>query len=234
MTEETPIRCLLVDDEYFALELMENYLNRLGGCCIIDKIRNPLTAFRLLEKEPADILFLDIQMPNLNGFVLFNNLLVKPVTIFTTAYSEYAARAFDADAADYLLKPFSFERFCKAMNKAKKILKEGNVPTDSILQVREGGRWVNIRHQDILYIEGWKEYLRIHCRQQVFTTLMSFSRLEELLPAKGFIRIHKSYMVAANKVSWVGNDELEAGGIRLPVARGRKEFVQEMLVKKEG
>lgn len=232
MIKEAPIRCLLVDDEYFALELMENYINRLGGNFVAEKLRNPLTAFRLLEKETFDILFLDIQMPQLNGVTLLQNLLVKPVTVFTTAYSEYAARAFDAEAADYLVKPFSFERFCKAMDKAKKILKEGNTQAEGMLQIKADRRWVNIPYQDIIFIEGRKEYLRIHCIKTVYTTLLSFSKLEELLPSQDFIRIHKSYMIAANKVSSLGQDELDIGGQILPIARNRREFVQEMLVKK--
>lgn len=232
MTEETSLRYLLVDDEYFALELMENYLQRLGGNYTVEKLRNPLAAFRLLEAEPVDIMFLDIQMPQLNGITLLNNLLVKPVTVFTTAYSEYAARAFDVEAADYLVKPFSFERFRKAMDKAKKVLREGNDPADGMLQIKADRRWVNIPYRDILYIEGWKEYLRVHCIKTVYTTLLSFCRVEEQLPAKEFVRIHKSYVVAAAKVAWLGSDELEVGGVRLPIARNRREFVQEKLVKK--
>lgn len=232
MTDEKLIRCLLVDDEYFALELMEDYLKRIGGCHIVDKLRNPMAAFRLLEREPIDLMFLDIQMPQLNGFVLLNNLEVKPVTIFTTAFSEYAAKAFDTDAADYLVKPFSFERFCKAMDKAKKNIQSDQEENGSILQIKADRRWINIRFQDIFYIEGWKEYLRIHCGQQVYTTLMSFSKLEELLPQTDFLRIHKSFVVATSKVSSLGSDELEVNGIKLPIARSRREFVQEVLVKK--
>lgn len=220
-----PKRCLIVDDEYYAIELIENYLQRLGGYQVVDKLRNPLAAFRILESEPIDLLFLDIQMPQLNGLVLLNNLQSKPATIFTTAYSEYAHKAFDLEAVDYLVKPFSFERFSKAVGKAERLLTaEAPVATGS-LQVRSNRKWINIPYQDILYIEGWKEYVRVHCTSEVVTTLLSMQELEEKLPAQ-FVRIHRSFIVARQKVTAFSLDEVVMeNSARLPVARNRREVV---------
>jgi len=169
------IQTLLVDDEYLALKLLEDYISKLPDIEIADMVKSPLKAIEILTNKRIDLLFLDIQMPTLSGTNLLKTLKNKPVTIFTTAYSEYAAQAFDLDAVDYLLKPFSFERFLQAINKAREQLSMNNqlvenpVATESgvstgFITVKADGKFVKINHSDILFIEGLKEYVKIVCK----------------------------------------------------------------------
>jgi len=234
------ISTLLVDDEYLALKLIEDYLSKLPEMEIVDKARSPLKAIEILNSRHIDLLFLDIQMPTLSGTNLLKTLKYKPVTIFTTAYSEYAAQAFDLDAVDYLLKPFSFERFLQAVNKAKEQLllinsvhetpkKAESDSARTSFTIKADGKYVRIQFREILFIEGLKEYVKIVCADRYYVTLESMKNLCEVLPGQQFIRVHKSYIVSVEMIKSLSGNMLEIGDYEIPVSRDKKEEIIKLL-----
>jgi two-component system, LytTR family, response regulator LytT len=230
------IKTLLVDDEFLALNLLEEFVKKLPGLEIVGKAKSPLKALEIPHQQPVDLLFLDIQMPTLSGVNMLRTIKRPPVTIFTTAYSEYAVQAFDLNVADYLLKPFSFERFVQAVNKAREQLRLRNIPESEshgahrnaapdFMAVKADGKIVKVPYNDILFIEGLKEYVRIVCRDTRLVTLESLKNLEEILPQDDFLRVHKSYIVAKDKVQALYGNMLEIAGRRIPVSRSKREEV---------
>lgn len=190
-----------------------------------------------LQLHAIDLLYLDIQMPTINGNLLLKTLPYRPVTIFTTAYSEYAAEAFELGAVDYLVKPFSFDRFLQATQKAiNAIQSKVNVSqitetaTDSpFLSIRADGKLYRIPHGEILFIEGLKEYVKVVTEQKTFITLETFKNLEVLLPAHQFLRVHKSFMVAKDKVRSLDGNMLEIGKAQIPISRERKDELVKLI-----
>lgn len=231
MSKEKPIRrCLLVDDEFHALELTASYLQRVTGYEVVKQLRNPLQVKEVLEKEKIDLIFLDINMPQLSGIELMSLLPEGIVVIFTTAYSEYAASAFDQSAADYLVKPFSFERFCKALEKAELFLDQSIDNKLKILKIRSEKSWIFLNIDEIVFIEGKKEYIKIHSEKGTFLTLMSLTKLENELPSESFTRIHKSYIISNSRVVKIGKQQIVlSNNIELPVARNRWGLVETLL-----
>jgi len=230
------IRTLLVDDEYLALNLLEEFIKKVPGLEVAGKAKSPLKALEILGQQAVDLMFLDIQMPALSGNNLLRTLKHPPLTIFTTAYSDYAVEAFGLNAVDYLLKPFSFERFLQAVNKAREQLDYSErageraqlvLPRESrdFFSIKVDGKVVKVRFADILFIEGLKEYVRFVCRDARHVTLESLKNLEELLPADGFLRVHKSYIVAKDKVQSLNGNMLEIGQFKIPISRSKREEV---------
>lgn len=219
------IRTLLVDDEYLALNLLEEYVRAIPGLELAGRVKSAIAALEVLEKEPVDLLFLDIQMPGLSGVNFLKTLKNPPVAVFTTAYSEYAVQAFDLNAVDYLVKPFSFERFVQAVNKAREHIRRDPFPLEGFLSAKVDGRLVKIFYEDILYVEGLKEYVRFVCQSGRYVTLESLKNLEELLPANRFLRVHKSFIVALNQVRSIEGNMLEIQTHRIPISRERREEI---------
>ncbi|MDZ4680989.1 MAG: LytTR family DNA-binding domain-containing protein [Saprospiraceae bacterium] len=241
----TTFKTLLVDDEYLALNLLETFIQEIPELEIVDKVKSPVKALEILTQTRIDLLFLDIQMPTLSGNNLLRTLPRPPVTIFTTAYADFAVEAFNLNVADYLLKPFSFERFLQAVNKAKERLRENPVPPTvaplplagveenrDFFSVKVDGKVVKVHYEDILFIEGLKEYVRIVCRDARYVTLESLKNLEELLPQSNFVRVHKSYIVAKDKVQALDGNLLEIQKHKIPISRTKRdEVVQEVFYK---
>lgn len=229
------IKILLVDDEFLALNLLEQYANQLPELEIVGKIKSPIQALDVLNREAIDILFLDIQMPVLSGTNLLKTLQRPPrATVFTTAYSEYAIEAFDLNVVDYLLKPFSFERFLQAVNKAKDILDKKAPPSvqntilsqeDAFFTFKVDGKIEKIFARDILYVEGLREYVRIVTSSRQYVTYESMKNMEEMLPSPDFLRVHKSYIVSKQKVNALDGNQLEIGKVKIPISREKKEEV---------
>lgn len=225
-----PARLLLVDDEFLALRLLEDYAARLPGLEVVAKAKTALQAMEILASEPIDILFLDIQMPVLSGVNLLKALPRRPVTIFTTAYSEYALEAFDLNVVDYLLKPYSFERFVQAVNKAldalpKSVENAEILPENAYIVVKVDGRLEKIALEELLYVEGLREYVRLVCANKQYVTFERMKNIEERLPAAQFLRVHKSYIVAKKAVQSLEGNLLYVGKVKIPVSRERKEAV---------
>ncbi len=237
-----PIKVLLVDDEYLALQLLDNFVKEIPDLEIIDKVKSPIEAIDILSKEHVDILFLDVQMPTLSGINLLKTIKNKPITIFTTAYTEYAVNAFDLDAIDYLLKPFSFERFLQSVNKAKEQLNKNQstaihpqnsiIPNDrDFIVVKSDSKMIKVFYKNILFIEGLKEYVKIVCYDQKIVTLMSLKQLIEELPGELFARVHKSYIINISKVKSLEGNQLEIDSHKIPVSRDRKNDIMNQIFK---
>lgn len=229
--------CLIVDDEHLARTLLENYVTKIPLLNLAGKCKNPLEAIKVMKETQIDILFLDIQMPEITGIDFLKTLSDPPVVILTTAYQEYALESYQFDVTDYLLKPFSFERLLKAVNKAVKLLELKNTssnPSDDSITDSEKQQFLNIKvdHKirridinSISYIEGMKEYVVVYTDEGKFVTLESLKNLEEFLPEKQFIRIHKSYIASINKITALDGNQIYIDKILLPVGKVYKEKV---------
>lgn len=237
------IRTLLVDDEYLALDLLEEFLGRMPGYHIVAKLESPIEALKVLQSEPIDLLFLDIQMPVLSGANLLRSFPNPPVTIFTTAYENYAVEAFELNVVDYLQKPFSFSRFVQALNKANLFLKASRVievppvpastppaPEDAsaprlFLTIKAEGKLIRVFYDEIHYVEGLREYVKVVTDRGNFVMLESLKKLTEQLPQDSFMRIHKSYIAALDRVEALEGNMLIVAGASLPVSRDRKQEI---------
>jgi two-component system, LytTR family, response regulator LytT len=234
-------KILIVDDEYLALNLLEQFTGQLTDLAMVSKCKSAIQALEILNKEPVDILFLDIQMPVLSGINLLKTLQRPPATIFTTAYSDYAVEAFDLNVVDYLLKPFSFERFLQSVNKAKEFLSKKepvtapNTPLVSHLPVEAApkdyliakvdGKIEKIFFKDIVVVEGMREYVKFICLHRNYIVLESMKNLEDALPQADFLRVHKSFIVAKERVQSLEGNQLLVEKLKIPISRERKEEV---------
>lgn len=222
------IRCVAVDDEPLALEKLKAFIRRLPQLELAESFRNARTAIDFIQKTPVDLIFLDIQMDDITGIEMVEQLNVKPQFIFTTAYDDYAIRAFELAATDYLLKPYTFERFCQAVNKASEYInwqKSSMVFSKSesgYMFLKSGYKLVKIMTNEILYIEGMRDFQSIVTSENKILVSSTFLELEKMLP-KGFIRCHKSFIVAASKIESIENDRIKIAGKIIPVGDSYKD-----------
>ncbi|MEM8582652.1 MAG: response regulator transcription factor [Bacteroidota bacterium] len=222
------MKAIAVDDEHLALDLVERYIADTPSLDLTGRFQSAPEAVAAIQRERPDILFLDIQMPGLSGLNLLHALASPPVTIFTTAYPDYAVNAFELDVVDYLLKPFSFDRFLRAVGKAREKLCSGVVaaPTEILsITVKVDGKLIRVKLKDIIYVEGMREYVAIHTTNGRLVTFERMHQLEETLPSQQFMRIHKSYLIATSQVRALEGNQLDVAGTLLPVSRSRKEDV---------
>ena len=233
------IKCVIVDDEPLALSVLERYINQTPSLELVEKFTNPVKAFNYLNDNEINLLFVDIQMPDLTGFELVNNLRKKPVFIFTTAYSEYALDGFKADALDYLLKPIDMPEFTKAVNKAKEWLEIKNEKnslvetTKDFLFIKSEYKIIRINFSEITYIQGMCEYVKIHLfNRKSIMSLISLKSLEAQLPVSMFMRVHKSFIVNLQKVNMIERNEIVYDdGTIIPVSQQYKTQFQEFVDK---
>jgi two-component system, LytTR family, response regulator len=225
------IRCVVIDDEPLAISKLEKFIGKVPGLSLIRSFDNALDALTWLKENSTDLIFLDIQMETLTGIQLLETTDLKTKIIITSAYDQYAIKGYELNVTDYLLKPYSFERFLKAVEKVMEFYsarhEEIRSPGDKnkYLFIKTEYRYERIDIDDILYIEGMKDYLRIVCTDKKIMTLQSFSAIEESLPSENFCRVHKSYMVALNKIKSVERGVVLIGDQRIPVsATYRKVF----------
>jgi len=234
------LKCLLADDEPLALKVLEKYISGLPQLELVASCNNAFQTIEVLQKKKVDLLFLDIQMPKLSGISLVKTLQQKPSIIFTTAYKEYAVEAFELDAVDYLLKPFSFERFLKAVNKVLHLNQtetttEEDSPTSStagFLYFRADRKMIKVFLDEILYIESLKDYVKIHrLNDKPLVVKQSIGTLEAMLPQNIFVRIHRSFIVSVNKITAFTNHDVEVGNVELPIGRLYSMNVQRLAVQ---
>lgn len=226
------VRCLIVDDEQLARELIAAYCNKIPNLEVVAQCKSPIEAIDIIQKEEIDLLFLDIQMPDLTGIELLKTLSIKPQVIFTTAYSEYALEGYELEVVDYLLKPIPFERFMQAYNKALKNLlpktaaPETNPAADYLI-LKADHKTHKVKHSDILYIEGLKEYVSYYTKDQRIIVLQSLKSLEESLPPSQFIRIHKSYIINKSHVQVIEGNQVAILDKKIPIGKSYKDDVRE-------
>lgn len=216
------ISCIAIDDEPLALEVLKKYISQVPELNLVATYSDAIEASQYLQEHPVNLLFLDIQMPDINGFQLYRNLAEKPMVIFTTAYKEYAVDGFEVEAIDYLLKPFNLARFQKAVARVNNRvpLKQSNetaIPARG-LYIHEDYKMVKIPFEEIIYIEALDDYIRIHTGSKSHLTLLSMKKVLEKLPANQFTRIHRSYIIANEKIVFVQFRKLGlVNEIELPV-----------------
>jgi len=220
------MQCLAIDDEKLVLELLEDNIRQVPFLQLVKACRNALEATTILQSTPIDLLFLDIQMPGLSGLQLLQSLPHPPMTILITAYEQYALESYNLDVVDYLLKPVSFERFMKACNKAhERFLRQPLTPAAA--EPAPDHFFVNVEYTlvkvliaDILYVEGLKDYIKIHVAssKKPVITRMSMKAIEEKLPPAQFVRTHKSFIIAAPKITAIKRDLVCLGELELPLS----------------
>jgi len=222
------INCLVVDDEPIAREGMMEYVRQIDYLYPVDQCKSAVEAAGLLQKNKIDLIFLDIQMPKLTGIEFLKALAEPPLVIFTTAYSEYALEGFELDVVDYLLKPISFARFLKAAEKAQSYLLARNKDvsiTDDFFFIKCNGKIEKIMMSEVIYIEAMANYVIIYTQQKKYITYLTFSGIEEQLPAHLFVRIHKSYLVAISAIQTIDGNEVITNLMRLPLSKNCRNEV---------
>lgn len=230
----TILSCIAVDDESLALDLLEDNIAKVPFLKLEKRCRNAFEAIEYLQNNPVDLIFLDIQMPGLTGVQFLESLTSKPMVIFVTAYQQYALDGFNLDVVDYVLKPISFERFLKSTHKAydyyksKQALNETQAPVIAKMEyifIHADYSLMKIMLDDILYIEGLKDYIKIHVRTQKYPVVcrMTMKSIEEKLPSAEFQRIHKSFIVSLLKVESIRNQKIKIGENHIPLSDNYSE-----------
>lgn len=228
------MRCIAIDDEPLALQLIAQYASRIPYLTLEKTFTNPDEAISWLSENEVDLLFLDIQMPDINGLELYKSLAKKPPVIFTTAFSQFAVEGFNVDAVDYLLKPFEYDRFLKAVHKAREYLEflsNQEMQMASIF-IKVDYQLMKINLKDIDLIEGLDDYIRIHLKPKPILTLMTLKSLQEKLPSQEFVRIHRSYIVPLSKIESFGKSKVKVAGKEIPVGSSYGEIYQQILKAK--
>ena len=229
------IKCLIVDDEPLAILVIKEFLEKVPQLELVKTCADALQAFQVLSQEKIDLVFLDIEMPGLNGIDFIKSLANPPAIILTTAYREYAMESYEIEVVDYLLKPISFPRFFKAINKYLKSVNNSTVeqaveqksPQGSIY-VYSNKKNIKVYLEEILYIESLKDYVRIHTSQQQIMSKDTISRYEELLPSS-FLRVHRSFIINKEKISAFTQHDIEIGTQEIPIGSSYKKRVIELL-----
>jgi len=234
------IRCLAVDDEPLALELLEDNISKVPFLQLVAACDNAMEAMKIMQQELIDLLFLDIQMPGLTGLQFIQAMTVKPMIILITAYEKYALEGFNLDVTDYLVKPVSLDRFIKACNKAQQLFELRSQQKNMVTAGKPGYFFVNVDYSlvkitipDIVYIEGLKDYIRIHLKnsQRPVVTRMPMKTIEEQLPSTDFIRIHKSYIVSIAFITSARKSSVFINTLELPVSDTYRDAVTSLTGK---
>ena len=232
------LNCVIVEDEPLARNLMIDYVSKVPSLNLIEACSSPLAVIDVLRNNSVDIMFLDVQMPELTGISLLKALKKRPLVILTTAYSEYALEGYELDVADYLLKPITFERFLRAVEKVTERLEKQNVPiaekplldaAQSFVFVKDGTKLVKIRLEDVLYVEGLKDYVTIHTRTQKIVSLQRLKVLEDQLPAEKFIRVHNSFIVALEAIDVIHKGDVQIGNVIIPIGETYKKSFRDFI-----
>ncbi|SDW19589.1 two component transcriptional regulator, LytTR family [Lutibacter oricola] len=232
------ISCINIDDEPLALKQIAKYIEKTPFLDLKDSFESPLDAIIFLQKTKVDLIFVDINMPDLNGMDFVKSLENPPKIIFTTAYSEYALEGFKVDALDYLLKPIDYPSFLKSALKAEKWFKlqepqkEEIKSNDDFLFIKSEYKIVRVKIEDIKYVEGMREYIRIHLvNEKPIMTLLSMKAMEKQLENKNFMRVHRSYIVNLNKISTIERNRIVFDKVYIPVSEQHKEKFHQFIDK---
>jgi DNA-binding LytR/AlgR family response regulator len=228
------IKCIVVEDEPLAVKVLVNYIAQVPFLELQDTFRDAILATDYLRDHPTDLIFLDIHLPKLKGMAFLKTLTRPPAVIITTAYHQYAVEGFELNVTDYLLKPIEFERFLVAVNKVKTAQSSSDKDQGQPLIVKDHlflnvqKKKVKILFSDILYIESHREYIKIITTKAVFVSKMSTHEIEDLLPANLFKRIHRSFIVALNKIDSYTSEEVEVHGTTIPIGRGYRDVIENL------
>jgi len=233
------INCIAIDDDLSALRIIKEYCSKIQFVNLAGTFSNPFEAVQTINNNQVDLIFLDIVMPQITGPEFLKTLYNPPMVIFTTAFREYAAEGFECDAVDYLVKPISFERFSKAVNKAFQIIKMKNPSEISgeeapgvshgFLMVKVEYTTIRVNLNDILYIEGLKDYVKIYTDGRLILTKTTMKNIIEKLPSGSFFRVHKSYIISVDKIDMIENSRIVIGNQRIPIGESYRNSFFEMV-----
>ena len=222
-------KCLIVDDEPLAIKLIENHISKIDAITVVATCNNAIKAFEILNTQEIDVMFLDIKMPNLTGIDFLKSLKTPPKTIFTTAYRDYAIESYDLDVIDYLLKPITFERFFKAVNRflsidntslSKELIKE----EEDFMIIKSGNKHHKVTLSEVLYIESLKDYVQFHLNEgNRIVSKNKIGDIEQELKEKKFLRVHRSYIINTTKISAFTTNDIEIKKIEIPIGVSYKE-----------
>lgn len=232
---------IIVDDEPLAREVLETYIQKLPGMNLLAKCENAIEAFEALNNHKIDLMFLDIQMPQITGIDFLKTLSNPPKVVFTTAYSNYALDGYELNVVDYLLKPIAFDRFVKAINKTLDLLKSSGQEEEKKLEeeeeqqefifVKADKKLIKVNFDDIFYIEGLKDYVILHTPTGRIVTLQTMKMLESKLPSELFKRVHRSYIANLTKIDVLEGNMLEINGKTIPIGKNYRDNVLEVINK---
>lgn len=235
------IRCLIVDDEPYGREILEHFAGQISFLDVVDVCEDAFQALEIMKMHQVDLLLSDIQMPKINGLEFVRSLPSPPVIIFVSAHDQYAINSFDLGVADYLLKPVSFERFLKAVNKASILIERQKQLSANVTNENQGHFFIRannklnkIFYKDVFYIESTGNYIKIFTSETPLVTYHKMKMIEQMLPSDQFVRIHNSYIISVNAVKAVDGFLVElVNGISLPISKGRKDLLFAALKIKE-
>ena len=227
------MNCIIIDDEKSAIELLKEMVGRLPFLNLLKCFTNPFEGLEFIQQHPVDLVFLDVEMPMITGIELMKSLRSRPQVIFTAIDGQYAISGYDLDATDYLLKPLTFDRLLKGVNKASQIhrlseLSGNNLtshdknPNLDFILVKTGYNTIRIDLDDILYCEGLKDYIKVHITGKTIVTLNSLKKFEELLPDDRFVRVHKSFIISLAKIDSIQNNRIVIGKSIIPIGDNYK------------
>jgi DNA-binding LytR/AlgR family response regulator len=232
------MNCLIVDDEQLAIDVIKEHVSRIPYLNLIGETNSAFDAIEILGNESVELLFLDIQMPELTGIELLNSLRKKPLVVFTTAYPEYALESYEYNAVDYLVKPISFERLLKAVNKAKNMLLKGLSETQGKNAEKEENNYIFVKTEyksvridvsDIHYIESNKDYVTFHLSEEKVRSLLTLSVVSKNLPDSRFVRIHRSFIVAIDKITEIERNTVIVDSDRLQIGSSYRDIFKEIV-----
>lgn len=229
------VRAIIIDDEPLARNVIREYARKLPSLNIVGECNDAICAHQIMQNNMVDLLFLDINMPKLSGIDFLKTLINPPLVILTTAYSEYAMEGFELNVTDYLKKPFSFERFCKAFFKAEELISLKNLANNNSIQIEKSNNFIFIKSDkktikinipDIFYIEGLGDYIKIYFSDKKIVSNLSMKKIENLLPKDDFYRIHKSFIISINKIDSIEGNLVKINNTKLPIGNSfRQNFM---------
>ena len=232
------IRCIIVEDETLAQDVIKSHLSHVEGFELVGVCKNAIEASSVLQAKEVDLIFLDIQLPGMTGLNFLRSLTNPPLVVLTTAYAEHALESYEFNVIDYLLKPISFERFNRTINKIvegrlfdKVTKEETNVAANHIF-IKSNSKFFKVNFPEIIYIEGMKDYLKIHTAEYNLVTHQTMNDMEKILPAKQFLRVHKSYIVSVAFIKSIYGNSIEIDKITIPIGASYKDGVMGLVERK--
>jgi DNA-binding LytR/AlgR family response regulator len=234
------IKCIIVEDETLAQDVIKDHLQKIKEFELVGVYRNALEAMEALRSKEVDVMFLDIYLPGMTGLDMLRSLPDPPLVVLTTAYAEYALESYEFSVIDYLLKPISFERFSKAVNKIKEgrlfsqVGKEPGRQSQDHIFIKSNNKFFKVNFSEIIYIEGMKDYLKIHTSEYTLVTHQTMNEMEKLLPSSRFIRVHKSYIIALAQIRTIYGNSIELGKTTIPIGINYKENVMNLISRRSG
>ncbi len=233
------LKCIIVDDEPVARKVLEEYIEDIPFLQLVGKAEHPMKAIVLLNSQPIDLMLLDINMPRMNGIDFLRTATALPLTILTTAYTEYAIEGFELDVLDYIVKPFSFERFLKACNKAREYVdlqhgqnnEAAHIPMPTFFFVKCNGRIEKVFYEELIYVEAMLNYIVLHTETQKLMVYLTMKSIAEQLPTQQFLKIHKSTIININKVKSIEGNEVNMGKAKVIISQAMQEDVMKEILK---